>query len=367
MSDLDVPSVCRISDSDISGIGSSFYLQSFLLVILVDRSTDASTSLWTFTAASFGLTIAAVMQYAKQQLSLLEALQVSNLVWQVLHRLANLGIFVALASYSRHKRNTRQKRGRKKARRANSGSRRPERGHEWDYGVKTASMVQTILSMALTLYMWAAPENFAPSQCLDTLTYVLFVWRIPVRHSGRIVGLTFSSILTCVYIAITLHEYWISYRKRKLKSKKKDSPSPPPFSERTIPVPLTLLSIQSSDYKSSLQTSSLSPSQAIPQIPKPTKSNRPNRKLWSNIDPMFVGILIFETIVFLYLIVSNEILLRDNRADTGEFGFGQILALVVVLPVLLSVIGAFGENGFRPRSHTGHEKYRRSKNSRGEV
>ncbi|KAJ3928814.1 MAG: hypothetical protein NXY57DRAFT_1019376 [Lentinula lateritia] len=364
MSDLDVPSACRISDSDISGIGvrSSFYLQSFLLVILVDRSTDASTSLWTFTAASFGLTIAAVMQYAKQQLSLLEALQVSNLVW-----LANLGIFVALASYSRHKRNTRRKRGRKKARRANSGSRRPERGHEWDYGVKTASMVQTILSMALTLYMWAAPENFAPSQCLDTLTYVLFVWRIPVRHSGRIVGLTFSSILTCVYIAITLHEYWISYQKRKLKSKKKDSPSPPPFSERTIPVPLTLLSIQSSDYKSSLQTSSLSPSQAIPQIPTPTKSNRPNRKLWSNIDPMFVGILIFETIVFLYLIVSNEILLRDNRADTGEFGFGQILALVVVLPVLLSVIGAFGENGFRPRSHTGHEKYRRSKNSRGEV
>ncbi|KAJ3812625.1 hypothetical protein EV368DRAFT_84114 [Lentinula lateritia] len=329
MSDLDVPSACRISDSDISGIGvrSSFYLQSFLLVILVDRSTDASTSLWTFTAASFGLTIAAVMQYAKQQLSLLEALQVSNLVWQVLHRLANLGIFVALASYSRHKRNTRRKRGRKKPRRANSRSRRPERGHEWDYGVKTASMVQTILSMALTLYMWAAPENFAPSQCLDSLTYVLFVWRIPVRHSGRIVGLTFSSILTCVYIAITLHEYWISYRKRKLKSKKKDSLSPPPVLGRTIPLPLALLSIQSSDYKSSPQTSSrssLPPSQAISQIPTPTKPNRPNRKLWSNIDPMFIGILIFETIVFLYLIVSNEILLRDNHADTGEFGFGQV-------------------------------------------
>lgn len=100
----------------------------------------------------------------------------SALCWYpFLRRLANLGIFVALASYSRHKRNTRRKRGRKKARRANSGSRRPERGHEWDYGVKTASMVsplisapiqmtidsfwqvQTILSMALTLYMWYVP------------------------------------------------------------------------------------------------------------------------------------------------------------------------------------------------------------------
>ncbi|KAJ3916991.1 hypothetical protein F5877DRAFT_80389 [Lentinula edodes] len=346
MSDLDVPSACRISDSDISGIGvrSSFYLQSFLLVILVDRSTDASTSLWTFTAASFGLTIAAVMQYAKQQLSLLEALQVSNLVWQVLHRLANLGIFVALASYSRHKRNTRRKRGRKKARRANSGSRRPERGHEWDYGVKTASMVQTILSMALTLYMWAAPENFAPSQCLDTLTYVLFVWRLQWKDCR--LDLLFNSDLRLYYHYPSRVLDIISKAETEIQEKGFS------ISPATFGTP---------------QTSSLSPSQAIPQIPTPTKSNRPNRKLWSNIDPMFVGILIFETIVFLYLIVSNEILLRDNRADTGEFGFGQILALVVVLPVLLSVIGAFGENGFRPRSHTGHEKYRRSKNSRGEV
>ncbi|KAJ4485804.1 hypothetical protein J3R30DRAFT_1410683 [Lentinula aciculospora] len=344
---------CRISDSDISGIGvrSSFYLQSFLLVILVDRSTDASTSLWTFTAASFGLTIAAVIQYAKQQLSLLEALQVSNLVW-----LANFGIFVALASYSRHKRNTRRKHGGKTKHRTSESS-RPDRGHESDYGVKTASMVQTLLSMALTLFMWSTPETFQPSQCLNTLSYVLFVWKIPIRHSGRIIGLTFSAILTCIYITVTLREYWISYRKRKLKSKKKRKeltpPSPFTFTRRehTRARPNSSLSVQTSVYKYGSQTTSLSLS-----VRTPSKSNRPHRKLWSNIDPMFIGILIFETIVFLYLIVSNEILLRENHADTGKFGFGQILALVVVLPVLLSVIGAFRENGFRPRSRTGTKK-----------
>ncbi|KAJ3998539.1 hypothetical protein F5050DRAFT_1805882 [Lentinula boryana] len=344
-------SSCRASDSDISGIGvrGSFYLQSFLLVILVDRSTDASTSLWTFTAASFGLTIAAVIQYAKQQLTLLEALQVSNLVW-----LANFGIFVALASYSRHKRNTRRKHGGKKAK---SGGRRLGRGHESDYGVKTASMVQTLLSMALTLYMWAVPETFEPSLCFNTLNYVLFVWRIPVRHSGRIVGLTFSAILTCVYVIITLHEYWISYRKRQRKAKK-TGVAPPLASSSARHEP--------SPYKNeNLRT--LSPSLSISQ-PLTLKSNRPHRKLWSNIDPMFIGILFFESVVFLYLIVSNEILLRDNHADTGEFGFGQILALVVVLPVLLSVIGAFRENGFRPRTHTGSKKYRRApKHSVGAV
>lgn len=55
------------------------------------------------------------------------------------NRLANFGTFVALASYSRQKA-------------ASDGDRNGRR--KSDYGVKFGAMMQTVLSMALTLYMW---------------------------------------------------------------------------------------------------------------------------------------------------------------------------------------------------------------------
>ncbi|KAG5716048.1 hypothetical protein E4T56_gene17128, partial [Termitomyces sp. T112] len=87
------------SNPDISGVGVrvSFYLQTFLLVLLVDRSwQNAPIALWTFIATSAGLVLAAII--IRDQLTLFQALQVSNLVW-----LANFGTFFALASYSRQK------------------------------------------------------------------------------------------------------------------------------------------------------------------------------------------------------------------------------------------------------------------------
>ena len=63
-------------------------------VILVDRSWEESpTALWTFIATSFGLTIAAITQFKKNQLSLLEALQISNLVWYVHLRISAGGLY----------------------------------------------------------------------------------------------------------------------------------------------------------------------------------------------------------------------------------------------------------------------------------
>lgn len=62
----------------------------------------------------------------------------------LLPRLANFGTFVALASYSRQK--------------AKSNKRDPDaakrRGKLLDYHVKYVTMLQTLVSMALTLYMW---------------------------------------------------------------------------------------------------------------------------------------------------------------------------------------------------------------------
>ncbi|KAF5388524.1 hypothetical protein D9757_004677 [Collybiopsis confluens] len=320
-------------------------------VILVDRSwEEAPTALWTFIATSFGLTIAAIIQFKKNQLSLLEALQISNLVW-----LANFGIFVALASYSRHKKDSRRRSGKDRDKHEKRLKRKPNGAS--DYWVKTAAMVQTLLSMALTLYMWATIETFGPFgpsgtsgtlECASALHYVLFIWPISVRGVGRPVGLTFASILTCAYIATTIHEHYISYKKRRYKSqsskKGDDSPILPVFLEApplSSPLPSASPSRETYTLHALIQT-------AYPRN-RNLRPNRPDRRRWSDIDPMFIGILIFETVVFLYLIVSNEILLRDNHLQSNSFGFGQILALVVALPVLLSVIGAFRDFGLRPR------------------
>lgn len=56
-----------------------------LPVLLVDRSwEDAPGALWNFIATSFGLTLASLIQYSQNNLSLYEALEVSNLVWSVI-------------------------------------------------------------------------------------------------------------------------------------------------------------------------------------------------------------------------------------------------------------------------------------------
>ncbi|THV07512.1 hypothetical protein K435DRAFT_259996 [Dendrothele bispora CBS 962.96] len=135
---------CNIVDEDIAGPGVrvSFYVQTFLLVLLVDRSwQDAPVALWTFIATSFGLTLAAIIN--RSELVLLEAMQVSNLVW-----LANFGTFVALASYSRRK--AASKKSGKKA----ASKKLPSHMIKPDYGVKYGAMLQTLFSMLLTIYMW---------------------------------------------------------------------------------------------------------------------------------------------------------------------------------------------------------------------
>ncbi|KAF9074843.1 hypothetical protein BDP27DRAFT_1415759 [Rhodocollybia butyracea] len=217
---------CAISDSDISGPGVriSFYLQSFLLVILVDRDEK----LYEYQFMDFYCDELRIAEYANSALTLLEALQVSNLLW-----LANFGIFFALASYSRSKRKSHRKHKKSGSNGLSGNTKAKEERKESDYGVKTASMLQTLLSFALTLYMWANPEKFSDPPCVETLTYVLFAWKISILQNGRIVGLAFSTLLSCAYIAITLHEYWISYLKRK--SKKTQTNEYSPLQPRTYP------------------------------------------------------------------------------------------------------------------------------------
>jgi hypothetical protein len=65
---------------------------------------------------------------------------------------------------------------------------------------------------------------------------------------------------------------------------------------------------------------------------------------------MLVGIIICQAMVFTYFIVSSELLLKNNPSlddSAAQWSFGQILALVVVVPSALSLIGAVMRHGAR--------------------
>ncbi|KAJ7161429.1 hypothetical protein C8R43DRAFT_335009 [Mycena crocata] len=347
---------------DISGIGVrvSFYLQTFLLVLLVDRSwQDAPTALWTFIATSFGLTIATIVQHqSDSELTLFQALQVSNLVW-----LANFGTFVALASYSRQKA-------------ASRGEANIRVGS--DYNVKFGAMSQTLFSMALTIYLWSNADTFGSMpECSHLINYLVFAIKVPALGAGKIIGLTASSMLTAAYVLITLHEL------RSYRRSRKDNSGPviSALSHPRIPKPIASSTsiTTSSDFPPPglIHSAVYSPRAEVPppqyltetpQVPRVTRKRRPRRRRWSyEVDPMLIGIMICQAGVTTYFIVSSELLLSYNEgasSSSSQMGFGQILALIVVLPSALSVGGALKEHGLKRLSKRKKINVRRPRNQR---
>ncbi|KAJ7631063.1 hypothetical protein FB45DRAFT_555792 [Roridomyces roridus] len=313
----------------------SFYLQTFFLVILVDRSwPDAPIALWTFIATSGGLTISAIVEQSNGQLTLFQGLQVSNLVW-----LANFGTFVALASYSRQKA---------------ASHKEPNLRIGADYNVKFGAMVQTIVSMALTIYMWSTSDTFGSlPQCSHLINYMVFAIKLPALGAGKIVGLTASVILTVSYILLTLHELRSYRRTRKETIKEPVLPLSPVHKvmSTSTSVPTVHLPTRSATLAFDPTPWQLA-STPLPHSPKEqTHKRRPRRRRWSyEVDPMLIGIMICQMLVFIYFVASSELLLLYNNGayDSAEqMGFGQILALIVVLPSALSVVGALREHGLK--------------------
>ncbi|KAH8099353.1 hypothetical protein BXZ70DRAFT_294595 [Cristinia sonorae] len=373
---------CGQANPDISGIGVrlSFYLQNFLLVLLVDRSwEDAPNSLWTFTSTSFGLTISAIVQAQQGQLSFFQALQVTNLVW-----MANFGSFLALASYSRH----RTIKGRKEATPEGNASvdiesHRVSARPKSNNLVKLAAMSQMFFSMALTLVTWARPDIFSNDADDSTATcdvvYVAFFGAsFPARHSGRILGLTVTGILLAGYLFITVHELYAYYtRKSRHKSKGKlpelvitpaekeniemrgsvPFPTPTPFLE-----PGSSASVSSSSRSGSVTPSHASDASHAGgerrhrrRRPKQNDYHRTRRANWGkDLDPMLVGLTIFQVLVGTYFIVCTELLLDRNPISDHsdqDWGFGQIMALILVVPSFISFFHAFREHRFGNLHH----------------
>ncbi|KAG7099631.1 hypothetical protein E1B28_001459 [Marasmius oreades] len=316
----------RFMDPDISGPGVriSFYLQTLFLVVLVNRSwQDAPIALWTCITMSFGLTIAAMANI--NFITLLEVLQVCNLVW-----LANIGIFVSLASYSR------QKAGSRKARSSRN---------ILDYRVKFGAMIQTLFSMAMTVYMWSRVETIgclAAQPAQAEIQYVFFLWGTEAVGTGKRVGLAFSSFFLAIYTGLSLHELFSFYRNRRRKVREDfGTKTPTIINQTTVPVltgtPTPLSPAASDDSPATPNLVLSHPISINPISPlnlgscshsaNSSQSRRPKRRRWSsgNLDPMLVGILIIEFLVWTYFVVSCEQLIAKNKANDGEAaGFGQV-------------------------------------------
>lgn len=181
--------------------------------------------------------------------------------------------------------------------------------------------------------------------CAPLINYVLFVIKAPALGSGRIVGLSVSGILTAAYIAITLHELRSCIRSRHKKKEKVEqdqflpthvtrsssslassNSNPAPIPPAFMPTSLPIQGHPARDANILLSTST--PTQKSERNPRSSQKRRPKRRRWSaDLDPMLVGIIICQVMVFSYFIVSSELLISYNPStDNGawQWGFGQV-------------------------------------------
>lgn len=224
---------------------------------------------------------------------------------------------------------------------------------------------------------------------------MIFVVKVSAVGIGRTVGLVITSILALTYVLITLrelHSYRQSHREKvnkKRKLEKTDSlpthapsisitivepPSPSRSSISIHPLPSLHLASTATSSLTDRHDSRHSDQLNVPSVPQTPHTprrgkrgkRRPKRRRWSSdVDPMLVGIIICQAIIFTYFIVSTELLLQQNSSDdpsAREWSFGQILALIVVIPSALSVANALNEHGVKrlgKRKRTGMNDERR--------
>lgn len=162
---------------------------------------------------------------------------------------------------------------------------------------------------------------------------------LPALHTGRIAGLAVTGILTVAYIFITAHEL-LSYFTRKKRCERTSEPqdiklpeiriedtSKYPASPQSSPIQFPMPSLALTPTSShSLQDTASSTTRTSRRERKP---KRQRRQEWSpDLDPMLLGITIFQIIVFAYFVAMTELLLRHNpAADSSQdssWGFGQV-------------------------------------------
>ena len=152
------------------------------------------------------------------------------------------------------------------------------------------------------------PEQGQSARCVN---YVVFFMALPAVHSGRVVALVMTSLVTLIYTLVTLHELYNHYRSYKKARGKKAS--------RMHASDDTLLNIRS---QNDVELN------AEPKERRPRAVNRVQTFSHMRLkgDPMLVGIGICQVLVFVYFVTCSELLLTHNMVDNSnkEWGFGQV-------------------------------------------
>lgn len=190
----------------------------------------------------------------------------------------------------------------------------------------------------------------------------MFAIEVQALGAGRYIGLTMSSVLMLLYIYVSIHDIESGHKQaqmvsrgeveQKKRSSVYNSPRMSTSSGKYNPK-----SMRSTTTYPSILSRGASPITAHQESPilyaQPSiaGSRRPKRRRWSvDVDPMFVGVVICQIMVFTYFVVSTELFLKRNPSTSNgatQWGFGQILALIVITPSALSAISALTQHGFR--------------------
>ncbi|KAJ7133270.1 hypothetical protein C8R44DRAFT_772104 [Mycena epipterygia] len=280
-----LPNQCLEANPDIGGPGIriSFYLQTMALVLLAGRSLEnALIDVWILMGTNFGLTVSALLTAVRNKLSLYDAIIVTDLLW-----LANYAIFLSLVTYNR-------------------------RAARSAHMVQYAAIVQTYISMACIIYLWARAPSFEfDSHAGKTVFVVLFV-STSATGEGRVVALVITTLLLIGCSSVTT-AFLLRHR-----SFAREKPDPGRF----YPSP---------------------PSASISLSRPPA---RPSPALI--LDPHMIPLSLFFGAPYLITLISTELQIARSDLCSGDssfWGFGQILAVTVTITPVVITVAAFHKYG----------------------
>ncbi|KAK7681789.1 hypothetical protein QCA50_015136 [Cerrena zonata] len=327
-------SCIQMQNPDISGIGVriSFYLQVVFLALLVFFSQEDTISvLWTFIMMNFGLTLAAVVQAFNRQLSLFQALQITNLLW-----LGNITFVATIQHYlfcnTTDDKNT----------------------HSWTSLVfrRTTlihflvALAQLLFSAAFAFYVWFSVTTFGNRvACVESIVYVIFFKSVPATNRAMRKTALVMVVVTTTGLVCCLSP-WIPRRMR--------------LATGTLRRATDMVADTVRKRRKKLIKKLVDMTVAIGLLAPPW--------LWWLVFPSIFCAVCFYVCLFLlsrwlardnnlswvilgsvvmclciYFIASTELLFRRNMVDNinQDWGFGQIVALVAVVPSFISILQTF--------------------------